>query len=117
MSCCNIYAIEIGCKAGAEKRNVAVNFSPVLESLEQIADGTITVVEIDTSDLVIDDIASNTNFLEISGQTVTAKKAVTFSVDGGLVGRYSIQIAFTSTDTVPQEIVRRIWLDVVEPLI
>jgi hypothetical protein len=81
-------------KAGEGAVDIAaVDYTPLLDAPEELT-GTPTVVELDSSDLTISDVAINTSVIrDLLGQDVQPGHAVTFRFQGMLEGKqYRISV-------------------------
>lgn len=94
-------AIQTQEKTVSEVRNIAVSFTGKLDTGELLT-GTPTVAEVTTTDLTFANQSVNTAALTINGVSTIIGHAVQFSVSGGSVGTYSINIA-VSTDATPSQ--------------
>lgn len=94
-------AQQIGEKATGETRNAAVSFDQLLDSGISVT-GTPTVTS-SSSGLSISSVAASTASLTINGRSVSAGRAVTFSVGDGTDGVDYLLTITAGTDSTPAE--------------
>lgn len=86
-----------------DTRSAKIDYRKDLDSGELLT-GTPTVVEQDTSDLTISNVAVSTTTETVKGETVAIGQAVVWTVTGGLESNspYLIRVT-TSTDASPAQ--------------
>ena len=105
-------------KTVSENRNLAIHFNDLLDTLELLVDNAnLTVVELDTSDLVISGEAINTDALTLTidgvDVAVPIGHAVTFHVTGGLADTcYQILVTVETDASIPQTFQQKMLLNV-----
>jgi hypothetical protein len=89
--------------ATGETNNISVDFTDVLDSGELLT-GTPTIVEQDTSDLTITNVAVNTAALTINSRTVAIGMAIQGAVSGQTTTNSPYTLTVTaSTDSTPAQ--------------
>lgn len=100
-------------KAADEVRNVAIDMRGKLDEDEFLA-GTLTILEVTSSDLTLSNRAISDEDLTIEDQVVPAGQAVQFKVAGGEPGKkYTIRVTVDTTSSPPQRLIENVKLKVI----
>lgn len=104
--------VNLHSKGAGEARTVIVDFGDKLTSDELLLTAD-TVVELETADLTLSDLAITTVDHEFGGRIVKKSEGVQFTVSGGTAGtNYRIRITATTDAAVLQTVIATIGLAV-----